>query len=62
MALVRFVFGVLTFIIAVLVIRFVLGVVGFLLSLLWAAIVVGFLLLVGYLIYKILTPRDTVHS
>lgn len=62
MGLVRFVFGILTFVIAVVVMKFVLGVVGFLLSLLWAAIVVGLLLLVGYVIYRILTPRNTVHS
>jgi len=61
MALVRFVLGILSFIIAVLVMKFVLGVVSFLLSLLWAAIVIGFLLLVGYVIYKIVTPRDTVQ-
>jgi hypothetical protein len=62
MALVRFLFGIVAFVIAVIVMKFVLGVVGFLLSLLWAAIVVGFLFLAGYVIYRILAPRNTVHS
>lgn len=62
MALVRFVFGIVAFFIAVIVMKFVLKVVGWLLTLLFSAIVVGFLLLVGYVIYRILTPRNTVHS
>ncbi|HXG95036.1 MAG TPA: hypothetical protein VNN73_22035 [Blastocatellia bacterium] len=62
MGFVKFLFGIVAFIVAIWVLKIVLNIVGFFLYLIWIATVVGFLLLVGYLIYRILVPRHSIHT
>lgn len=58
----RFIVGLLTFVIGVAVLKIVLGLIGFALHLLWIAIVVGALALVGYVVYKIMFPHSPEHA
>ena len=56
--LVRFVVGLLTFVIGVAVVKILLGIIGFALHFIWLAIVVGFFVLIGWVVYKIIFPRN----
>lgn len=62
MAFVKFVLGtigsIVAFVITVKLLKVLLALVGVVLSLLWFAIVVGFFLLIAWVIYKIIKPRD----
>jgi phage shock protein PspC (stress-responsive transcriptional regulator) len=59
MGFLKFIIGIVSFVIAIKIAALVLGIIFTLLHLLWIAIVVGFLALVAYLIYKIVSPRRT---
>ena len=59
MGFIRFVLGLVAFVIAVKLVAIVLGIVGFVLKLLWIALVLGFLVLVAWVIYKMISPRST---
>jgi len=56
--LVRFVVGLLTFVIGVAVTKILLGIIGFALHIIWLAIVAGFFVLIGWVVYKIIFPRN----
>ena len=58
MGFVRFVLGLVAFVIAVKLVAILLGIIGFALKLLWIAIVLGFFVLVAWVIYKIISPRS----
>jgi hypothetical protein len=57
MGFLRFVFGMVMFVIAIKLVSILLGIIGFALHLLWIAIVVGFFVLVAWLVYKLVSPR-----
>jgi hypothetical protein len=59
MGFIRFVLGLVAFVIAVKLVAIVLGIVGFVLKLLWIALVLGFFVLVAWVIYKMISPRST---
>ena len=59
MGFLRFVLGLVAFVIAIKLVAILLGVIGFALKLLWIAIVLGVLVLVAWLIYKMISPRST---
>ena len=59
MGFIRFVLGLVAFVIAVKLVAIVLGIVGFVLKLLWIALVLGFFVLVAWVIYKLISPRST---
>jgi hypothetical protein len=59
MGFIRFVLGLVAFVIAVKLVAIVLGIVGFVLKLLWIALVLGFFVLVAWFIYKMISPRST---
>jgi hypothetical protein len=59
MGFLRFIIGIVTFVIAIKLLGILLGIIGFALHLLWIAIVVGFFVLVAWLIYKLVSPRRT---
>ena len=59
MGFIRFVLGLVAFLIAVKLVAIVLGIVGFVLKLLWIALVLGFFVLVAWVIYKLISPRST---
>jgi hypothetical protein len=58
MGFIRFVLGLVAFIIAIKLVAIVLGIVGFVLKLLWIALVLGFFVLVAWVIYKMISPRS----
>jgi len=58
MAFIRFVLGLVAFVIAVKLVAIILGIIGFALKLLWIAIVLGFFVLVAWVIYKLIMPRS----
>ena len=58
MGFIRFVLGLVAFVIAVKLVAIVLGIVGFVLKLLWIALVLGFFVLVAWVIYKMISPRS----
>ena len=58
MGFIRFVLGLVAFVIAVKLVAIVLGIVGFVLKLLWIALVLGFFVLVAWAIYKMISPRS----
>lgn len=58
MGFIRFVLGLVAFVIAIKLVAILLGIIGFALKLLWIAIVLGVLVLVAWLIYKMITPRS----
>jgi hypothetical protein len=58
MGFLRFVLGLVAFVIAIKLVAILLGIIGFALKLLWIAIVLGILVLVAWLIYKMITPRS----
>ena len=55
-AILRFIIGIVTFCIGIVVMKFVLFFLGVALHLLWIAIVVGALALIGYFVFKIMFP------
>lgn len=57
MGFIRFVIGIVAFIIAMKLVGLILGIVFTLLHLLWIAIVIGVIALVGWMIYKAIRPR-----
>lgn len=59
MGFLRFVFGIVMFVIAIKLAAVLLGIIGFALHLLWVAIVIGFFVLVAWIIYKLVSPRRT---
>ena len=59
MGFIRFVLGLVAFVIAVKLVAIVLGIVGYVLKLLWIALVLGFFVLVAWVIYKMISPRST---
>ena len=58
MGILRFIIGIVTFIIAIKVLSIVLALVGFALKLIWLAAVVGFFVLIGWIIYKVVWPNS----
>lgn len=59
MGFIRFVLGLVAFVIAVKLVAILLGIIGFALKLLWIAIVLGFFVLVAWVIYKMISPHST---
>ncbi len=57
MGFIRFVLGLVAFVIAVKLVAVLLAIIGFALQLLWIAIVLGVFVLVAWLIYKMVSPR-----
>jgi hypothetical protein len=57
MGFLRFVLGIVAFLIAVKLLGILLGIIGFALHLAWLAIVVGLIVLVAWGIYRLLVPR-----
>lgn len=57
MGFLRFVLGLVAFVIAIKLVAILLGIIGFALKLLWIAIVLGIFVLVAWLIYKMISPR-----
>ena len=58
MGFLRFVLGLLAFVIAIKLVAILLGIIGFALKLLWIAIVLGIFALVAWLIYRMISPRS----
>jgi len=58
MGFLRFVFGLVAFVIAIKLVAILLGIIGFALKLLWIAIVLGVFVLVAWLIYRMISPRS----
>jgi hypothetical protein len=61
MGFIRFVLGLVAFVIAIKLVAILLAIIGFALKLLWIAIVLGVLILVAWLIYKMISPRASAH-
>ena len=59
MGFIRFVLGLVAFVIAIRLIVVILTIASFLLKLLFLAIVIGLFVLVAWVIYKIIAPRST---
>ena len=59
MGFIRFVLGLVAFVIAVRLVVVILTIASFLLKLLFLAIVIGLFVLVAWVIYKIIAPRST---
>lgn len=62
MGIVRFIIGLLTFVIGVAVVKFVLWIIATGLHLLWAAMVIGFFLLLGWIVYKVIFPKHPANA
>ena len=58
MGFIRFVLGLVAFVIAVKIAAILLGIIGFALKLLWIAIVLAVFVLVAWLVYKMVSPRS----
>ena len=58
MGFIRFVLGLVAFVIAIKLVAILLGIIGFALKLLWVAIVLGVFVLVAWVIYKVISPRS----
>jgi len=58
MGFLRFVLGMVAFVIAIKLVAILLGIIGFAFKLLWIAIVLGFFVLVAWLIYRLIAPRS----
>jgi hypothetical protein len=58
MGFIRFVLGLVAFVIAVKLVAVILTIASFLLKLLFLAIVIGLFVLVAWVIYKIISPRS----
>jgi hypothetical protein len=59
MGFIRFVLGLVAFVIAIRLVVVILTIASFLLKLLFLAIVIGLFVLVAWVIYKIIAPRST---
>ena len=59
MGFIRFVLGLVAFVIAVKLVVVILTIASFLLKLLFLAIVIGLFVLVAWVIYKMISPRST---
>jgi hypothetical protein len=57
MGFLRFVLGLVAFVIAIKLVAIILGIIGFALKLLWIAVVLGCFVLVAWVIYRIISPR-----
>ncbi len=57
MGFLRFVLGLVAFVIAIKLVAILLAIIGFALKLLWIAVVLGVFVLVAWLIYKVIAPR-----
>jgi len=58
MGFIRFVLGLVAFLIAIKLVAILLGIIGFALKLLWIAIVLGCFVLVAWVIYRVVSPRS----
>ena len=58
MGFLRFVLGLVAFVIAIKLVSILLVLIGFAFKLLWIAIVLGFFVLVAWAIYRMITPRN----
>ena len=58
MGFLRFVLGLVAFVIAIKLVAILLGIIGFAFKLLWIAIVLGFFVLVAWLVYRVIVPRS----
>lgn len=58
MGFIRFVLGLVAFLIAIKLVAILLGIIGFALKLIWVAIVLGCFVLVAWLIYRVVSPRS----
>jgi len=58
MGFLRFVLGLVAFVIAIKLVAIILGIIGFALKLLWIAVVLGLFVLVAWVIYKLVSPRS----
>ena len=58
MGFLRFVLGMVAFVIAIKLVSILLVLIGFAFKLLWIAIVLGIFVLVAWAIYKMITPRS----
>jgi len=58
MGFLRFVLGLVAFVIAIKLVAILLAIIGFALKLLWIAIVLGIFVLVAWLIYRMISPRS----
>ena len=58
MGFLRFVLGLVAFVIAIKLVSILLLMIGFALKLLWIAVVLGIFVLVAWLIYKMISPRS----
>lgn len=57
MVIVRFILGVVAFAIAIKILGFLLAIVGFALGLIKLAVILGICVLIGWLIYKVISPK-----
>ncbi len=57
MGFIRFVLGLVAFLIAVKLVAIILGIIGFALKLLWIALVLGCFVLVAWVVYRVISPR-----
>jgi hypothetical protein len=58
MGFLRFVLGLVAFVIAIKLVAILLAIIGFALKLLWIAVVLGVFVLVAWLIYRMISPRS----
>ena len=58
MGFIRFVLGLVAFVLAIKLVAIILAIIGFVFNLLWIAIVLGFFVLVAWCIYKMISPRS----
>jgi hypothetical protein len=58
MGFLRFVLGLVAFVIAIKLVAILLAIIGFALKLLWIAVVLGVFVLVAWLIYRVISPRS----
>jgi hypothetical protein len=59
MGFIRFVLGLVAFVIAVRLVAILLAIIGFALKLLWIAVVLGVFVLIAWVIYKVISPGRT---
>lgn len=58
MGFLRFILGLVAFVIAIKLVSILLGIIGFALHLAWIAIVIALLVLVAWVIYKLISPSS----
>ena len=58
MGFIRFVLGLVAFVIAIKIAAFLLGIIGLAFKLIWLALVVGSFVLVAWIVYRVVSPRD----